>query len=438
MNELYCNKKLLLYIINNIRDESIIKYLYELNISDLRNEKIYIYFNDKKTLVVFNNFYFNEILNIIQKYFNNKNVKIFFRFLDGNNIIPLEDQKNINSNIKIYDFFSTREKKFFDIFFKNDNNFAYIFGNFGSGKTFFIKWIIQKYNLEEVLFLNSYVFIQDIQNIFRMKKNESLQKIKNEIEQKHVVILDDIQIFSNKKHTTNFLVSIIEGLRNINNNCKIIFLSDRNYTEINQISYKLISYFEESQFMYFQNRSPRIYKKYIEEIFLANGIDNLNNKDFSYFLEVIKKNNIILNLRKINSIFNSFLLSLTNNFQPKEIEKRFSIFISIYNRKTSDKKNIYLKTGLWKEEIIKYLLKKNINIEILKKNKHKNEELEFYKMLIVFYLRKYVRLNFQEIGIFLDRDKSNVYKKYLKIINNKSKLDEFDKIINQNFFQYNK
>jgi chromosomal replication initiator protein len=394
---------------------------------------------NKLILYVPNNFflyyikekYFKKIKILIKKHINVK--PIFIKLIVNKKIIKTSkkfkkkkkelNKNNINplKNYKFKNFVIGKSNKLayksaYQVA-KNPGNFYnpfLLYGKTGLGKTHLmhsIKNFIKKKN-DNIIYSKSENFVQ---KMVESLKNNSIDKFKKYYRSANILIMEDIQFFSNKKRTQEEFLYTINSL--IEKNKQIIITSNCHPKKIKGIQKRLKSRLNWGLNICIKKPEKKtrikilIKKSYEKKIFLPYKI--------IYFLAKNLKSNTYelegaLNRIKANILFNknkSLTLNLVKNILKDLVQTK--------------KKKIYIKK-------IQKTVSKHYNIklsELLSKKKYKSIILP--RQIAMSLSKKLTNHSLQEIGNFFNKKSHTTVLYSCKKI---KKLIQENNIIKKNYF----
>lgn len=410
------NKILYLYVSNNF-------------ILDWINNKYIKYF--KKILNKFNN---HEIISLKLKVKNKKYNKynIYNNNLKKNYKKNNTQKKNFNYNInyiKSYQYNKINKKYYFSNFIEGksnqlakyssyklaknlekSNNPLFLYGNTGLGKTHLLhaigNYILKNKKYAKVIYINSECFVQ---NMVKSLKNKSIEEFKRYYRSVDVLLIDDIQFFSNKTRSQEELFHTFNAL--FDKKQKIILTSDRYPKNIHGIADRLKSRFSWGLTI---SINPPDIKTRIAILLYKASEKNIN---LPYNIAKFIANKIFSNVRELEGILNK---------------------IQIYTKFTKKNINIEIIQNLLKDLIIPQ--KKNITIKKIQKivseyfkikisdilSKKRSRSISQPRQIAMTLIKKLTNHSLSEIGIAFGRKNHttvlHAYKKIKNLIKKNKKI----------------
>lgn len=127
---------------------------------------------------------------------------------------------------------------------RNIYNPLFIYGDSGLGKTHLLNavgnYVKDKYPEKKVLYISSNAFVNEV---YQASKKNSIDELKNRLNSLDILLMDDVQLLSNKKTSNDVFFDIYNEL--FNNRKQIILTSDRQPSQIKDIEKRLISRFNQ-------------------------------------------------------------------------------------------------------------------------------------------------------------------------------------------------
>ncbi|ABJ90490.1 chromosomal replication initiator protein DnaA [Buchnera aphidicola] len=291
---------------------------------------------------------------------------------------------------------------------KNFYNPLFLYGNTGLGKTHLLHAIGNKFLIKnkkkKVIYIHSENFIQNMVNSL---KNNSIDKFKNYYRSIDVLLLDDIQFFSNKKKSQEELFNTFNTL--FNKQQKIVLTADCYPEYISGITEQLKSRFKWGLTI---SINPPELKTRIK-ILLHKAYENKILLSYEVAKYIAKK--IFSNVRELEGILKKIqILSILNK------EKiTINLVKKILNKIKKKKKNINI---IYIQKIVaKYF---NIRISDMISQK-RSQSIVHPRQIAMTLAKKLTHYSFSEIGTaFGKKDHTTVLYAYKKINQLKKKKTE--------------
>ena len=246
----------------------------------VKKDTLYLFAPNHFVLDWVKNKYIHYFKNLLNKFSKKKNILLTLKIDDvtTKNLITTNtyyskynilNQKKINKKsfnhnihyIKSYYHTEINKKYCFDNFIEGESNRLaryssyqlaknlktsynplFLYGNTGLGKTHLLhaigNFILEKRNTAKVIYIHSERFVQ---NMVKSIKNNSIEVFKKYYRSVDVLMIDDIQFFSNKERSQEELFHTFNAL--FDKDQKIILTSDRYPKDINGMADRLKSRF---------------------------------------------------------------------------------------------------------------------------------------------------------------------------------------------------
>ncbi len=287
------------------------------------------------------------------------------------------------------------------------NNLLFIYGGTGTGKTHLINSIgieIEKKG-RKVRFMNGEDFVRKIYRIL-LEDPIKIEDFKDSFSDVDLLIVDDVQFFSNKEKINEIFFSIFNNL--LNNRKSIILSSDKIPNELN-LDERMISRFNSGLTLMVKKPDvetiKEIIKRKIEEdhyenVFTSQSIEyiaNRFNSDIRVLEGILKRIKFNLCMMQDNRLVNQ---EKVREILESEINKEYS---------SSDFKispDIIIQTvcssyGISVDEIT---------------SKARGKQINFVRNVCIYILREKNKLSYTKIGSFFsNRDHSTIMDSYNKI-----------------------
>ncbi len=287
------------------------------------------------------------------------------------------------------------------------NNLLFIYGNTGTGKTHLINSIgieIEKKGFN-VRFMNGEDFVRKIYKIL-LEDSMKIEEFKDSFKDVDLLIVDDVQFFSNKEKINEIFFSIFNKL--LNSKKSIILSSDKIPNELN-IDGRMISRFNSGLTLMVKKPDVETVKEIIKR---KIGEDHYENIFTSQSIEYIA-NRFNSDIRVLEGILKRIKFSLcmmddtklVNQEKIKEIlENEIDQEYSSSNFKVSP--NIIIQTicssyGIAVEDVT---------------SKSRGKQINFVRNVCIYVLREKNQLSYTKIGsYFSNRDHSTIMDSYKKM-----------------------
>ncbi|MCW5197411.1 chromosomal replication initiator protein DnaA [Buchnera aphidicola] len=261
-------------------------------------------------------------------------------------------------------------------------NPLFIYGKTGLGKTHLLysikNFILKKNKNLKVIYINSENFVQ---KMVQSLKNNSIEKFKKYYRSANILLIDDIQFFSNKKRSQEELFHTFNNL--IEQNKQIVLTSDRYPTKIQGIQNKLKSRLDwglsisikppkkntRIKILIKKSFEKNIYLSYEVAKYIAkklkSNIRELEGAINKIHANLIHNSNKNINIEFINKIFKDLFNTKKKKINIKKVQE---IVANYYNVKLSDM--------LSKKRSKSIILARQISISLIKKlTKHSLKEI---------------------------------------------------------------
>lgn len=179
-------------------------------------------------------------------------------------------------------------------------NPLFIYGSTGHGKTHLIQAIGNRvkelYSEKKIIYVTSEIFAQDLANAISSNK---VSAFKEKYRKYDVLIMDDIQFFSNKEKTQEELFHLFNTL--YDNNKQIIFSSDKHPSYITGLEERLKSRFNQGMIVDIPKPDTEARLQILRTKSEANGVV-LNDDVCDYLASTIEGN-----IRELEGVINSIV-----------------------------------------------------------------------------------------------------------------------------------
>ncbi len=288
-----------------------------------------------------------------------------------------------------------------------ENNLLFIYGSTGTGKTHLINSIgieLEKRG-RKVRFMNGEDFVRKIYRIL-LEESIRIEEFKDSFKEVDLLIVDDVQFFSNKEKINEIFFSIFNNL--LNSGKSIIISSDKIPNEL-KIDRRMISRFNSGLTLMVRKPDVETIKEIIkrkigedhyENIFTSQSIEyiaNRFNSDIRVLEGILKRIKFSLCMMEDNGLVNQ---DKVKEILENEINKEYS--------SSSFKVN--------PDIIIQTVCSSyGISVEDVT-SKSRSKPVNFVRNVCIYVLREKNQLSYTKIGsYFSNRDHSTVMDAYKKM-----------------------
>lgn len=380
-------------------------------------EKIYKYQNGFIYIIVENELNRNRILNFSIKQIEKiaselTDEKIRFKFIlptevkevSPNLITPDPDildkyrKGNINRSLTFNNFVVGKSNNFaFQMALKVADslegrvaNPLYIFGDVGLGKTHLMNaignYVIDNDINKEVLYIKANDFVDDYGRVCSTRNDEKINAFKSQFDNLDILLIDDIQMLSEKKKTQDLFFQIFDKLSC--NNKQIVITSDKSANELakdkEKIMPRLTSRFSMGLIVDIQapdlDHRVKILRKKLQNEIEINSEGDISDSVLeliaSYFTSNIRDlsgalkrviyysaiNNLEINEKTVMEALSDIINIKNNDDNTKNVETILSVIADFYNITVND--------IIGSKRALKYSLPRHIGMYILRKEKN--------------------------------------------------------------------
>lgn len=378
---------------------------------------------------VMENNYSNFIKNL---FFENLGKSVELIFISEEENIPeikknnIGKNSNLNKNLNFQNYIVGQfNKQVYNaakmILDEDKIDILFIYGNPGVGKTHISNSIGLEY-LEKgknVLYINADDFVREIYK-YLSSNPESLESYKDSFNDIDLLIVDDIQFFSNKEKINEIFFSIFNRVNQAQS--KIILTCDRIPNELN-INQRMVSRFNSGLTLKIKNPDLDTIKEIIIKKIKDKNITNIfTNGAIEYI-----SNRYNTDIRSIEGIVNKiyFYIKLNDDESVINEEKIKEILLSEIQDKQFINDEIVVSPNIIIERVCSaYSISKE---DVISKNRSK--KISFIRNVCIYIIRKKNNISYSKIGsYFSNRDHSTILDSYNKIedlINNDDILKNF-------------
>ena len=274
---------------------------------------------------------------------------------------------------------------------RNLYNPLFIYGDSGLGKTHLLfaigNYVKQRYPEKKILYISSSDFFNQV---WQASKNKTLDLLKNQFNSLDVLMVDDIQLLSNKKTSNDVFFDIYNGL--FNNRKQIILTSDRLPSQIKDVEERLISRFQQGLSV---NITAPEFETALEILKMKMKTHNIAESDIEPEALEFLATNFSSDIRTLEGSLNRLLFYHINFNQGNKIDlnitmEAFKDIMSnnpVASRKTVDTKDIIIATadyyGLTKQQIT---------------GKSRTKNVSTARHIAMYLCRKHLEVSFDKIG----------------------------------------
>ncbi|NIH16793.1 MAG: chromosomal replication initiator protein DnaA [Buchnera aphidicola (Periphyllus lyropictus)] len=347
-------KKCLCYFKQKLSTNEFNMWIFPLKLKIKKNQ-LTLYTPNKFFLDWIKEKYFIKIYNLIKKYSNYKKIHLKLAIKKKIRIIcKYSKKKNIKKNLlKNKNLFSNKNQKytFKNFIIGNENKLVYniaynisknlgkkynplfIYGKTGSGKTHLIYAIrnsLLKKNKFKIIIINSENFVQKMVNSI---KQNCIEEFKKKYRSTQILIIDDIQFFSNKKRSQEELFHTLNHL--IENKKQVIFTANCYPTKIKNIQKRLQSRLDGGLSICINSLKKKTKKKILEKKLKEKKI-YLNKKIKKFLIK-----NLNSNIREMDGVLNKIKANIDlykKNFLLKDIKNILKDYLFFKKKKITIKK----------------------------------------------------------------------------------------------------
>ncbi|VAX76191.1 chromosomal replication initiator protein DnaA [Buchnera aphidicola] len=304
--------------------------------------------------------------------------------------------------------------------FKNFYNPLFLYSNTGLGKTHLLHAIGNKILIENKKKKVIYIHAEDfIQNMVNSLKNKSIEKFKNYYRSIDVLLLDDIQFFSNKKHSQEELFNTFNAL--FNKEQKIVLTANCCPNRIKGIAENLKSRFKWG--LTISIDPPELNARI--NILLQKAVENKIN--LSYEVAKFIAQQLHSNIRELEGILKKIQITALFTKKTITIELVKKTLKKVFRKK---KKNIGI--ILIQKTVAEYF---NITVKEMI-SKKRSRFIVQPRQIAMALIKKITNYSFSDIGVaFGKKDHTtalHAYKKIHQLKKKKNKIyNDFIYLLNQ-------